>query len=153
MNLQKEVHSASIIGAYSCAKEEMIDKYQTEQNDPLALSLDENGMIQECSRSIEKLFGFSQNDLLCRHFSMLFPQLTGVEIARAGQINPLLNYLCRCGHHFLTQNRQGEVFTSNLSVTHIGYDGSRLLRIVVRPSCGQGETTEYQAGGMSYWSA
>ncbi|MFZ2161299.1 MAG: PAS domain-containing protein [Sideroxyarcus sp.] len=114
----------------------MIDKYLTEQNDPPALSLDEHGMIQECSKSLERLFGFSQNDLICRHFSLLFPQLTGVEIARAGQINPLLNYLCRCSHHFLTQNRQGEVFTSNLSVAHIGYDGSRLLRIVVRPSCG-----------------
>lgn len=136
MNLQREGHSASAIAVASCAKEQMIDKYLTEQNEPPALSLDEHGVIQECSRSLERLFGFSQGDLVRQHFSMLFPQLTGVEIAHAGQINPLLNYLCRCGHHFLTQNRQGEVFTSNLSVAHIGYDGSRLLRIVVHPSCG-----------------
>ena len=136
MNLQRDSNSASTIKAASCAKHTMVDESLAEWNEPPALSLDERGMIQECSKSLEKLFGFSQSDLVCNHFSMLFPQLTGVEIVHAGQINPLLNYLCRCGHLFLAQNRQGEVFTSNLSVAHIGYDGSRLLRILVHPSGG-----------------
>ena len=134
MNLQSDSHPANNVKAASCANYRMIDEDLTEWNEPPAMSLDEQGMIQECSKSFERLFGFSQSDLLYQHFSMLFPQLTGVELVHAGQINPLLNYLCRCGHHFLTKNRKGEVFTSNLSIAHIGYDGSRLLRILVRPS-------------------
>ena len=133
MNLNIDTDSASQIKAHSCTKHKMADEYLTEWDEPPALSLDERGMIQECSESLERLFGFSQNDLICHHFSILFPQLAGVEIVHAGQINPLLNYLCRCGHLFLTQNRLGEVFSSNLSIAHIGYDGSRLLRILVRP--------------------
>lgn len=136
MNLQSDNSLASRVKAASCANHKMVNENLTEWNDPPALSLDEHGMIQECSKSLERLFGFSQSDLVHHHFSMLFPQLTGVEVVHAGQINPLLNYLCRCGHLFLTKNRKGDVFTSNLSVSHIGYDGSRLLRIVVRPSAG-----------------
>ncbi len=136
MNLQSDSTPANKVGAASYATHQMVDGSMTDWTDPPALSLDECGMIQECSESLERLFGFRQSDLVCQHFSMLFPQLTGVEIVHAGQINPLLNYLCRCGHRFLTQNRQGEIFTSNLSIAHIGYDGSRLLRIVVRPSGG-----------------
>ena len=134
MNLQSDSTRVNKVNAVSCAKHKMANENITEWTDPPALSLDESGMIQECSESLERLLGFSQSDLIRHHFSKLFPQLTGVEIVQAGQINPLLNYLCRCGHHFLTQNRQGEIFTSNLSVAHIGYDGSRLLRILVRPS-------------------
>jgi PAS domain S-box-containing protein len=136
MNLQSVSQPATKVKAASSANHRMIDENLAECDEPPALSLDEQGMIQECSRSFERLFGFSQNDLLYHHFSMLFPQLTGVELVHAGQINPLLNYLCRCGHHFLTKNRKGEVFTSNLSIAHIGYDGSRLLRILVRPAGG-----------------
>ena len=136
MNLQSDSTPATKVNAASYAKHKMVDENMTEWTDPPALSLDERGMIQECSESLERLFGFRQSDLVYHHFSMLFPQLTGVEIVHAGQINPLLNYLCRCGHRFLTQNRQGKIFTSNLSIAHIGYDGSRLLRIVVRPSGG-----------------
>jgi len=136
MNLQSDSTPANKVNAASYAKHEIVDEDMAEWTDPPALSLDERGIIQECSESLERLFGFRQSDLVYHHFSMLFPQLTGVEIVHAGQINPLLNYLCRCGHRFLTQNRQGKIFTSNLSIAHIGYDGSRLLRIVVRPSGG-----------------
>lgn len=106
----------------------------TAKHDPPALSLDEQGLIIECSESIETLFGFKHRDFVYRHFSMLFPELAGVDLAQAGRINPLLNYLCRCGHLFHAQNRQGEIFTCSLSISHIGYDGSRLLRMLVRPS-------------------
>lgn len=135
MNLQSDSNAAYKFKAAPYAKHK-IDENVTEWDEPPALSLDERGMIQECSESLERLFGFHQSELVFRHFSVLFPQLTGVEILHAGRINPLLSYLCRCGHLFVTQNRQGEVFTSNLSVSHIGYDGSRLVRILVRPSGG-----------------
>jgi hypothetical protein len=136
MNLQSDTNPATKFNADPFANHGIVDEDLTEWNDPPALSVDEHGMIQECSKSLERLFGFSQSDLLYQHFSMLFPQLTGVELVHEGQINPLLNYLCRCGHHFLTKNWKGEVFASNLSIAHIGYDGSRLLRVLVRPSAG-----------------
>jgi PAS domain S-box-containing protein len=106
-----------------------------ERNEPPALSLDERGVIQDCSKSFETLFGFLHHDLAQQHISMLLPQLTGVELVQAGQLNPLLNYLCRCGHLFHVQNRQGDIFSINLNFVHIGYDGSRFLKMFVRPPC------------------
>jgi hypothetical protein len=40
------------------AQKEPADKYSNKRNDPPALSLDERGMILECSKSFEMLFGF-----------------------------------------------------------------------------------------------
>jgi PAS domain S-box-containing protein len=111
------------------------DRNLIEQNEPPALSLDERGVIQDCSKSFESLFGFLLHDLAQQHISMLLPQLTGVELVQSGQLNPLLNYLCRCGHLFHVQNRQGDIFAINLNFVHIGYDGSRFLKMFVRPPC------------------
>lgn len=139
MNLQREENrdgsAAFEIAKSACIKQpKWTDKNLTEQNDPPALSLDERGMIQDCSKSFEMLFGFRRSDLVLHHVSMLFPQLTGVELVQAGKFNPLLNYLCRCGHLYQAQNRQGDSFFSKLSFAYIGYDGSRSLRMLVRPT-------------------
>ncbi|MDO8991061.1 MAG: PAS domain-containing protein [Sideroxyarcus sp.] len=111
-----------------------VDTNLAAQNEPPALSLDERGMIQDCNPRIESLFGFQRSDLVWHHISMLFPQLTGVELVQSGKFNPSLSYLCRCGHCFKGLKRQGDVFSSNLSIAYIGYDGSRSLRIFVHPS-------------------
>jgi len=54
-----------------------------------------------------------------------------VELVQAGHFNPLLNYLCRCGHHFLVQNQKGDTMAINLNFVHVGYDGSRFLKMFV----------------------
>lgn len=134
MNLTS--HDNAAIGVYMpplTTPQERADEYSIERNDPPALSLDERGMILECSKSFEMLFGFRYNDLVWHHVSLLFPQLMGVELVQAGQLNPLLNYLCRCGHLYQTRNRQGDSFFSRLSFVFIGYDGSQSLRMIVRP--------------------
>jgi PAS domain-containing protein len=101
--------------------------------DPLALSLDERGMIQDCSKSFEKQFGFRRSDLVWQPVSKLFPQLVGVELIKAGEVNPLLNYLCRCGQLYEAQNRHGDTLSCNLSFVRIEYNGKRFLRLMVRP--------------------
>jgi hypothetical protein len=135
MNLQIKSNAALEISASASAKlQKCSDTNSTERNDPPSLSLDECGLIQGCSKSFEALFGFRHNDLVLHHVSMLYPQLTGVELIQAGQLNPLLNYLCRCGHLYQTQNRQGDTFSSKLSFVFTGYDRSRSLKMIVQPS-------------------
>jgi PAS domain-containing protein len=103
------------------------------RDDPPALSMDEDGMIHDCSRAFEVLFGFLREDIIEQHISRFFPQLCGVELIQSGQFNPLLNYLCRCGHLFRVQNRGGDTLAINLNFVHVGYDGSRILKMFVRP--------------------
>jgi hypothetical protein len=109
-------------------------EHLTERLNPPALSLDERGMIQDCSKSLEKLFGFRRRDLVWKHVSQLFPRLADVELVQSGHLNPLLNYLCHCGHLYEALNSRGETFSSNLSFVHIEFDGRRSLRLIVRPT-------------------
>jgi hypothetical protein len=127
MNLQRE--GKATIETISSSCENPIVRH-----DPPALSLDERGMILDCSKTFEKLSGFRRSDLVWRHVSTLFSQLTGVELVQAGQVNPFLNYLCRCGQLFHAQNQQGDTFSSNLSIVRLEYDGRRFLRLIVNPS-------------------
>jgi hypothetical protein len=134
MNLQSEGGIAIETNTSSCAiRHALNDECLTEQHVTPVLSLDERGMILDCSQSFEKLFGFEWRDLIWHHVSWIFPQLTGVELIQAGQFNPLLNYLCGCGHLFQVQNRQGNSFSSNLSFVHIEHDGRRSLSLMVQP--------------------
>lgn len=104
-----------------------------EWHEPPTLSLDERGVIQDCSKSCERLFGYQCCDLVLQHVSKLFPQLLGAAFVRAGRITPLLEFLCHCGYIFQAQNRQGEAFSSKLSFVRFGYDGMTTLRLIVRP--------------------
>jgi PAS domain S-box-containing protein len=131
MNLQSEVGVARETDVFAKASAEKIEKHSSERHDPPALSLDERGMILDCSKTFEKMFGFRRSELVWRHVSTLFTQLTGVELVQAGQVNPFLNYLCRCGQLYQAQNRQGDTFFSNLSFVRLEYDGRRFLRMIV----------------------
>lgn len=103
-------------------------------HEPPALTLDERGMIRDCSKSGETLFGYRRHNLVWQHVSMLFPQLSEVALVQQQRLNPLLNFLCRCGKLFQTQNRQGDIFFSKLSFVHLEYDGMYTLRLIVLPS-------------------
>jgi PAS domain S-box-containing protein len=135
MNLQIEGNATTETGSLPYAMRlGRTDENLAVRHDPPALSLDERGMILDCSKTFEKLFGFRRSDLVWRHVSMLFSQLTGVELVQAGQVNPYLKYLCRCGQLFQAQNQQGDTFSSNLSFVRLEYDGRRFLRLIVNPS-------------------
>jgi PAS fold len=113
-----------------------ISSSEPHQYDPPALSLDERGMIQDCTKSFERLFGFQRRDLVWQHVSRLLPQLAGVDLIQAGRLNPFLNYLCHCGHHYQAQNRQGDSFSCSLSLVRVEFGGKRSLRMIINPSLG-----------------
>jgi len=136
MSLQSETRAtakANFPIISECEKGQMAGRSLFVRDDPPALSLDDSGVIHDCSRSFEKLFGFLRDELVERHISTLLPQLTGVELMQAGHFNPLLNYLCRCGHHFQAQSQNGDFMAINLNFVHVGYDGSRFLKMFVHP--------------------
>lgn len=114
--------------------QEWIDGYLAERQEPPELSLSERGLIRDCSKSLEMLFGIRRSDLVWQHVANLFPQPAGVELVQAGQVNPLLKYLCRCGHLYLAKNRQGDCISSNLSIVRLAFEGSHFLRVIVHPS-------------------
>jgi hypothetical protein len=118
----------------SARRQAWIDEYLAARHEPPTLSLGERGLIQDCSKSLEILFGFRRSDLVWEPVSKLFPQLAGVELVHAGQVNPMLKYLCRCGHPYHAQNRHGESFSSNLSIVRLDNFGKRSLRMIVRPT-------------------
>jgi PAS domain-containing protein len=139
MNLHREDILAIETNMTSRAqRQERTEGYVAELHEPAALSLGEQGLIQDCNKSLEKLFGFRRSELVWQHVSKLFPQLAGVEFVQSGQVNPLLKYLCRCGHLYQAQNRQGDCFSSSLSIFRLEYEGIRSLRMIVRPSGGVG---------------
>lgn len=126
------VESAAFPGAEQLKRTR---KYSAEWHEPPALTLDERGMIRDCSESGESLFGYRRHDdLIWQHISRLLPQLSGVALVLEGRINPLLNFLCRCGKLFETQNRLGDTFLSKLSFVQLEHDAIPTLRLIVCPS-------------------
>lgn len=137
MNLVKKSNSVIETNAPSHAvRQKLTDEHSAEWYEPPALALDERGMIRDCSKSGGRLFGYQPRDLVWQHISILFPQLSGVALVQEERVNPLLNFLCRCGKLFQTQNRQGDTFSSTLSFVHLEHDGRRTLRLIVRRSDG-----------------
>jgi PAS domain S-box-containing protein len=134
MNLQSEDSAAGKVDAFAkTTGAEKAGQHLSERHDPPALSLDERGMILDCSKSFRTLFGFRRSELVWQHVSTLFPQLAGVELIQAGQVNSLLNHLCRCGKLYQAKNRQGDTFSINLSFVRIEYKGKGILRLIVHP--------------------
>ncbi len=101
--------------------------------EPPALALDEAGVIERCSESCEELFGYASLDLVKQHISRLFPQLSGHKLVMDGRLNPMLDFLCHCGHLFQGQNRHGDTFKSELNFVRLEHGGRRSLRLIVRP--------------------
>lgn len=103
------------------------------RNDPVTLMLDERGKISDCSQSAEGLFGYHRNDLLGLHVSRLFPQLLDSILFQERRFNAALKFLCRCGHHFQSQDRLGNTFPSALNFVQLNCDEKNALRLMVLP--------------------
>ncbi len=108
-------------------------KLPAEWCEPPALTLDEHGMICDCSKAGEELFGYSLPEMGVQHVSSLLPQLSGFSLVKDGQINPLLVFLSRCGHLFQARNRQGSTIPSELSFVNVSHTGKFMLRLIIRP--------------------
>jgi PAS domain S-box-containing protein len=134
MNLQIKGNEKIEIDSPSIAKQQkMTDEHLMERNPPPALSLDERGIIQACNKSVEKLFGYSQCELVWQHISYLFPQLLEVTLIQENQLNPLLKYICHCDHIFEAINKQSDIVICNLNFFRIEHEGVPTLKLIVRP--------------------
>ncbi len=100
------------------------------QKEPATLTLDDKGLIEECSRSCEEVFGYAQNELKGRHVSVLLPQLEGIELVHKNQVNPRLTHLCRCGAAFQARRRDSKSFASELFINRVDNTKSGVVMIV-----------------------
>jgi PAS domain S-box-containing protein len=102
--------------------------------EPAALVLDERGMIRDCSKAGEQLFGYRRSELAWQHISRLIPQLSDIQLVQSGQINPHLEFLCHCGLPFQAQNQHGDIFDSELHFIHLGHGEKKKIRLIITPS-------------------
>ncbi|WP_461574402.1 PAS domain S-box protein [Thiobacillus sp.] len=88
--------------------------------DLVVLTLDDMGVIRDCSRACEQVFGYLPDELTGRHVSMLLPQLPDTELVQEGRINSRLAHLCHCAFAFQARRRDGRCFASELFINHLG---------------------------------
>jgi PAS domain S-box-containing protein len=111
-----------------------------EGHEPVSILLDEQGKIVDCCQGSERLFGFHRSELVSQHISRLFPQLSEFQLLSNGRLNSLLDYLCHCGTSFLTQNRRGHIFNSELHFVELLDRGPmRTIRLIISPFFGESD--------------
>lgn len=133
MNLQIESDAINKIDVSVYAKQQTLTDVQPTEYSPPSLSLDADGLIQECDKSVETLFGYRQHELVWHHISCLFPKLAEVALMQGNRLNPLFNYICHCDHVFEALNRQCDIITCNLNFFLVENKGKLNLRLIVRP--------------------
>lgn len=88
--------------------------------DLAVLTLNDQGVIRDCSRACEQVFGYPPEELAGRHVSMLLPQLPDTDLVQEGRINSRLAYLCHCAVAFQARRRDGRCFASELFINLLG---------------------------------
>jgi len=88
--------------------------------DLAVLTLNELGVIRDCSRACEQVFGYLPEELAGRHVSMLLPQLPDADLVQEGRINSRLAHLCHCAFAFHARRRDGWCFASELFINFLG---------------------------------
>lgn len=135
MNLQmKDKAVIEIMVPSGDELQEMGDEQSAERYEPASISMDDRGMILDCSKSFERYFGYRRRDLVWHHVSSLFPELTEIELVQNGQFNSLLTFQCRCGKLFQAKNMQGITLSCNLSFVSLEYSAKHTLRLFVSPA-------------------
>jgi len=112
---------------------EMDTSSHAEWQEPPTLTVDERGMICDCSKAGEKLFGYSLRNLVWQHVSKLLPELSGIQLVKNGRLNSQLGFLSRCGQPFLAINRPGNICLNNLHFVLLNYAGKYAIRVTVQP--------------------
>ncbi len=88
--------------------------------DLAVLTLDDLGVIRDCSRACEQMFGYLPDELAGRHVSTLLPQLPDTDLVQEGRINSRLAFLCHCAFSFQARRRDGRCFASELFINRLG---------------------------------
>lgn len=133
MNLQIESGTMNKSNISSRATlHKLTDEHETERYSPPALSLDTNGYIQDCDKTVERLFGYRQHELLFQHISCLFPKFLEMALLQGNRLNPMLSYICHCDYVFEAINKQSETVICNLNFFLMESKGTPNLRMIVR---------------------
>lgn len=93
----------------------------------VVLSLDDQGVIRDCSAACQKVFGFPAVELIGCHVSTLLPQLPATELVRDGRIDTRLAYLCHCGFPFQARHRSGQGFGIELFINRLDHHNIAVL--------------------------
>jgi hypothetical protein len=133
MNLQIESDAMNKSNISSHAtRHTLADEHETERYSPPELSLDTNGYIQECDKTVERLFGYHQHELLWQHISCLFPKFLEIALLQGNRLNPMLSYICHCDYGFEAINKRSETVICNLNFFLTEHKGTPNLRMIVR---------------------
>lgn len=87
--------------------------------DLATLTLDDLGMIRDCSRACEQVLGYLPDELLGGHISLVLPQLPKADLVQEGRINPRLAFLCHCAFAFEARRRDGQTFASEVFINRL----------------------------------
>lgn len=101
------------------------------QPELVSIVLDDDGRIHECNSVCESLFGYPQQELLGQHISLLFPNLESVPLVRSSEVNPRLKFLSHCAIPFLSIQRNGKRFASELFFNYLSSPNGG-LRLIAR---------------------
>lgn len=101
--------------------------------DPAALMLRRDGTICDCNANAETLFRFRRDQLLSHHISLLFPQLSAVELLQEGRPNPQLSFRSYIDQPFEAVRHDGGHFSGKIFLTDLGNANECRLRLVIRP--------------------
>ncbi len=110
---------------------------QAEQSAPPFLLLDENGMISDCSKSVEERFGYQLIDIAWRHVSCIFPQLSESALIQKGKVNSHFEYIAHCGHVFQGVDKLGGTVPTELKFIRREHEGVVTLRLILHPQARQ----------------
>ena len=134
MNLQIESSAINKIDISGYAtRHALTEEHGIERYSPPSLSLDIDGTIQKCGKSVETLFGYRPHELAWQHISCLFPKFSEVALVEGNRLNPLLSYLCHCDHAFEGISKQSDIIICNLNFFLIEHKGLQNMRLIVRP--------------------
>jgi len=95
--------------------------------DLAVLTLDDLGVIRECNRACEQVFGYLPEELAGCHVSRLLPQLPDTGLVQEDRINSRLAHLCHCAIAFQARHRDGQCFDSELFINRLGYHNVVIL--------------------------
>ena len=87
--------------------------------DMATFTLDDQGVIRDCCRACEPVFGYLPDQLIGHHISVLLPQFPNTDLVQEGRINSRLAFLCHCAFAFQARRRDGRFFASELFINHL----------------------------------
>lgn len=101
--------------------------------EPAALLLDEGGTISDCTCRAEQLFGYRREQLLDQPVSKVLPDLAGLSLLVRGETNARLRLLSQLDAHFKARRGDTTLFLCRLSLSIVGPEHARSLRLTVTP--------------------